>query len=214
MGAKITFDADEREFVVTQAPVDGVITIDVNVDLYSDGKEDWQDDGSFPDLSKMQFPIDAIGGNQFGAKTLGASYLIKYGWHFKPFEADHTMLIVGNIGTETGWELVQDTVGSFRVRIEHEVSTLVEVVETGVSGLTAAESIQLQRIDDGVFGQKVLRISLNPATLPGYMLLFDDTATPVILGHKELWDDEAQTVGWSDLKSIFFEGRTVPGLPP
>ncbi len=214
MGAKITFDAGEREFVVTQAPVGGVITINVQVDLYSDAKEDWQDDGTFPDLAKMEFPITPIGGDQFGAKTLGASYLILNGWHFKPFEADHTMLIVGNIGTETGGELVQDTIGAFRVRVENEVSTLVEVVETGVSGLTAAESTQLQRIDDGIFGQKVLRISLNPATLPGYMLLYNDDATPLILGHKELWDDEAQTVGWSDLKSIFFEGRTVPGLPP
>jgi hypothetical protein len=214
MGAKITFDASEREFVVTQAPVDGVITIDVNVDLYSDGKEDWQDDGTFPDLAKMQFPIDAIGGNQFGAKTLGASYLIKYGWHFKPFEADHTMLIVGNIGTETGWELVQDTVGTFRVRIENEVSTLVEVSETGVSGLTAEESAQITRIDAGIFGQKILRISTNPATLPGYMLLYGDEATPVLIGHKELWDDELFAVGWSDLQSIYFEGRTVLGPPP
>jgi len=146
--------------------------------------------------------------------VIGSWWIVQYGWHFKPFEADHTMRLIGNIATAAGWELVQDTVGAFRVRVENEVSTLVEVVQTGISGLTAAESTQLQRNDDGIFGQKVLRISLDPATLPGYMLLYNDEATPLILGHKELWDDEAQTVGWSDLKSIFFEGRTVPGLPP
>lgn len=214
MGAKITFDAAEREFVVTQAPVAGVIEINVQVDLYSDAKEDWQDDGTFPDLAKMQFPIVPIGGDAFGAKTLGASYLVKHGWHFKPFEADHTMLILGNIGTETGSELVQDTVGAFRVRIEHEVSTLVELVQTAISGLTAAESAQLQRIDDGVFGQKVLRISTNPATLPGFLLLYDDAGTPVLLGHKELWADEAKTVGWDDTSTIYFEGPLVAGPPP
>jgi hypothetical protein len=56
--------------------------------------------------------------------TLGISYLILYGWHFKPYEADHTMRLVGNIGTDAGWELVHDTAGPYRVRVENEVSAL------------------------------------------------------------------------------------------
>lgn len=212
MGAKITFDAAEREFVVTQAPVDGVITIDVQVDLYSDGKEDWLSD---PTLDVMQFPINPVGGDQFGLLgVIGKWWIVQYGWHFKPFEADHTFRLVGNIATAAGWELVQDTVGAFRVRVENEVSTLVEVVQSAVSGLTAAESASLQRIDNGVFGQKVLRISTDPATLPGFLLLYDDAGTPVLLGHKELWADEAKTVGWDDTSTIYFEGPLVAGPPP
>jgi len=212
MGAKITFDAAEREFVVTQAPVNGVITIDVQVDLYSDGKEDWLTD---PTLDVMQFPINPVGGDQFGLLgVIGSWWIVQYGWHFKPFEADHTMRLIGNIATAAGWELVQDTVGAFRVRVENEVSTLVEVVQTGISGLTAVESTQLQRIDDGVFGQKVLRISTDPATLPGFLLLYDDAGTPVLIGHKELWADEAKTLGWDDTSTIYFEGPLVAGPPP
>ena len=88
------------------------------------------------------------------------------------------------------------------------------ITATGISGLTAAESAQLQRIDDGVFGQKILQVSLNPASLPGFLVLYDDAATPVVLGHKELWADEAKTIGWADTTSIFFEGALIAGPPP
>lgn len=129
MAAKITFDATNRKFVVTQAPdVNGVIEIDCQIDLYSDGKEDWQDDVSFPDLAKMQFPVKPIGGDDFGRKVLGASYLIRHGWSFKPYEADHTFRIVGNVGTQFGWELVDDTVGAYRVRVENDVSSIVSLL--------------------------------------------------------------------------------------
>ena len=131
MGAKITFDATNRKFVVTEPPnAQGFIEIDLQVDLYSDAKEDWADDSTYPALAKMLFPIDAIGGNAFGSETLGISYLIKHGWSFKPYEADHTFRIIGNIGTETGWELVEDTVGSYRVRVENQVSSIVTNLTT------------------------------------------------------------------------------------
>lgn len=126
MGAKITFDPTNRKFVVTEPPdANGRIEIDLQVDLYSDAKEDWQD--NIGGVASMLFPIDAIGGNAFGAKTLAVSYLIKYGWSFKPYEADHTLVLQGNVGTEEGWELVDDTIGSYRVRIENDVSSIVSL---------------------------------------------------------------------------------------
>ena len=152
MGAKITFDPANREFVCVGPPVDGVIEIDLQVDLYSDAKEDWANYATYPDLSSTMFPILAIGGNAFGDLTLGVSYLILHGWHFRPYEADHTLRLVGNIGTAEGWELVHDTVGSYRVRVENQVSALVELRTTGVSGLTTEESQALLDIDANIDG--------------------------------------------------------------
>jgi len=144
MGAKITFDATNRKFVVIEPPdSEGVIEIDLQIDLYSDAKEDWQNDSSFPALSGMQFPIEAIGGNPFGAKTLGISYLIKHGWAFKPYEADHKMVLVGNIGTQTGWELVDDTIGAYRVRVENDVSSIVSLQNAGSIELDASRARKL-----------------------------------------------------------------------
>lgn len=140
MGAKITFDPYEREFVCIGPPVDGVIEINLNEDVYSDGKRDWVDSGSYPLLSNMKFPVDAKGGEPFGAIILGDSYLIVNGWRFRPYEADHTLRLVGNVGKDDGEELVNDTVGAYRVRVENVVSAIVEVRESGVSGLTPTES--------------------------------------------------------------------------
>ena len=41
MGQKVTFYPVTQIIQVDIAPVDGVIDLDVKVDLYSDGKEDW-----------------------------------------------------------------------------------------------------------------------------------------------------------------------------
>jgi hypothetical protein len=131
MGAKITFDATNRRFVVVGPPdSEGIIEIDLQIDLYSDAVEDWKNP-AYSDLAGMNFPIDAIGGNPFGAKTLGISYLIKNGWAFTPYEADHKMVLIGNIGTQTGWELVDDTIGAYRVRVENDVSAIVSLQNAG-----------------------------------------------------------------------------------
>ncbi len=136
MGAKIAFDAANRKFVVTQPPdVNGVIEIDIQVDLYSDGKEDWKNE-AYPGIANMRFPVNAIGGDQFGREKLGISYLILNGWSFKPYEADHTFRLIGNIGTSGDWELVDDTIGQYRVRVENKVSSIVSLAN--VTALEAA----------------------------------------------------------------------------
>ena len=149
MGAKITFDATNRKFVVLGPPNnEGVIEIDLQIDLYSDGKEDWLDDVTYPDLSKVQFPVDAIGGQQFGAETLAVSYLILHGWTFKPYEGDHTLRLVGNIGTAEGWELVDDTIGNYRVRVENRVSSINTLSDTSfLQGATYGGSVAVDVVN-------------------------------------------------------------------
>lgn len=214
MGTKITFEPVNREFVVTVAPVNGVVEINAQVDLYSDAKEDWLTD---PTLNEMRFPITPIGGNPFGSLTIGESYLITDGWKFAPYEADHTMRIVGNVGTEAGWELVQDTVGAYRVRVENEVSAIVELRETGVSGLTSQESQALIDIDTNVD-----TLTTDVATLLAAQDLTNEQAAArhttsrstgkVILRNAtamrrweaDAWEDEARSVpyGTNDDKGI------------
>lgn len=88
------------------------------------------------------------------------------------------------------------------------------------SGLDAGQDAKLTGIYDGVFGQKIMRVSVAPLAsdpggpLPGFMLLYDAQAVPVLMGHKELWEDEAMTIGWSDEDTIYFEGVLTAGPPP
>ena len=74
MTAKITFDAGNKIIVPTGPPSsDGIIALDAQVDLYSDGKEEWLVDSS---LAKMKFPIEPIGGRVVAPGKLGTTYLL------------------------------------------------------------------------------------------------------------------------------------------
>jgi len=126
MGNKVIFDPIERLIIITSLPVDGVITIDVNTDIYSDGKEDWLIDTN---LTKMIFPIGVVGGDPISdSKNLGATFFVKNGWKIKPYEDNHTLIIVGNIYSDDGTSPFVSTDGTFNVSIQREVSNIIDGV--------------------------------------------------------------------------------------
>jgi hypothetical protein len=176
MGAKVTFDPVTRSIIVTQAPVGGVIVLDVKVDLYSDGKEDWL---ATPALQKLRFPIEPIGGNLVPGRVIGDSYVLNYGWSIKPWEASHDLTIVGNLFTQFP-PLVDPSIGGYMVRVESIVSTLVEIR----SDVSSAADLSLMR----KIGTN--RLVTDPTT--GLMTLYDDDNVTVV----KVWDiyeDVAET---------------------
>lgn len=176
MATKVTFDPTTRSINVTQAPVNGVVTLNVKEDLYSEGKDDWR---TIPTLQGSYFPIEPLGGNTIPIGVLGDSYILQRGWHIHPYEADHELVIEGNLFPEIG-ELVADTVGSYRVVVTRQVSTLVEVRTDTTS---AADLALLRKIMDN-------RFVTDPVT--GKATLYDDDGvTP--LREWNLWEDTGQT---------------------
>lgn len=165
MAAKVTFDAATRRIIVTQAPdANGVINLNVKVDLYSDAKEDWL---ATPSLQGMAFPIDPKGGDLVPIGVLGDSYILRGGWKIQPYETDHTLVIEGNLFPEAD-PLVVDTIGAYRVEVKQQVSTLVEV---RTDTTAAADLALMRRILDN-------RIESDPNT--GKLTLYDDDGvTPI-----------------------------------
>ncbi len=124
MAAKVTFDAINKIIQVTIAPVGGVVTLDVKIDIYSDGKEDWLASSV---LSKRKFPVRAVGGDALpGSKTLGSTFFLLYGWKIRPYESSHTLYINGNLYSEDGSSPYTSTVGTFNIAIVSSVSSLVD----------------------------------------------------------------------------------------
>ena len=128
MGLKKTADPVTRIIQVDIAPVleagDYVIDLDVQVDLYSDLKEDWV---STPALRKLKFPIRAVGGDPLpGSKVLGDTYFIRSDWKIAPYEANHRFRVNGNFYSEDGTSPFNITQGAFNVFLEHTVSNLVD----------------------------------------------------------------------------------------
>lgn len=137
MAAKVTWDYANRLIVPIGPPVSGSITLNVQEDIYSEGKEAWHS-GSV--LNGFYFPVEAIGGQVVSAGKLGTTYLLTNGWHIKPYEASHQFNIEGNIYTDDGSALVQPPSGSYTVQVNLRISTLVETVEISTgSGLSTDE---------------------------------------------------------------------------
>lgn len=125
MGQKVTFDAATKIINVTLAP-DGndEVYLDAKVDLYSDGKEDWQTDAT---LNKLRFPLSAVGGNPLpGSKELGSTFFLASDWKIKPYESSHRLIVNGNLYSQDGSSPFVTTDGAFNIFLEQQVSSLVD----------------------------------------------------------------------------------------
>jgi hypothetical protein len=149
VGAKLYADTTEKTLVVTLAPDgNGRVYVNTQVDVWSDLIEDWETTLA---LRRFTFPVIAIGGQTISTGKLGTSYVLREPWQFAPYEADHEFVIDGNLATELeSTILVRASVGGYTVAAKEKVSTLVEVVETGTSGLTTEEAAALAQIDGRV----------------------------------------------------------------
>lgn len=100
MGAKVTFDTSVKEIIVTQAPdVNGFIDLNVQVDIYSDGKEDWV---ATPSLRPFTFPVQPIGGVTTADGKQGTLYILLSPWKLRLYDADHELRLDGVLRTDDG----------------------------------------------------------------------------------------------------------------
>jgi len=126
MGAKVTFDPTTYEIQVTLAPSSGIITLDFRRDIYSDGKEDWR---VIDALSKHAFPIRAVGGDPLpGSLALDPTFFISAPWRILPYDADHELIVVGNVYREDGASIVKTRPG------RTIIATLATTFSAGASG--------------------------------------------------------------------------------
>lgn len=144
MGQKVTFNPITKIIQVDVAPVGGIVDLDIKVDVYSDGKEDWRASAS---LFKYRFPLRAVGGDLTPTGALGSTFFLDPGWKIRPYEADHRFAVSGNFFSEDGTSPFTTTIGNYNVFLEQALSNLVDQVSTG-SGLDAGQDAMLTAIHD------------------------------------------------------------------
>jgi len=139
MAAKWTADWENRIFILKP----GVVELDVQVDLYSDWKEEVQLD----DNMKWAPALRAVGGDPISdVQNLGSTYFLINGWKIRPQEADHELLIVGNLYTDPyGESTVIPTLGTYTVLVTHRVSNLVDA---SVARLDLTQLLQAVYVDE------------------------------------------------------------------
>jgi hypothetical protein len=91
MGVKVSFDPVNKFIIVNS----GISELNVQVDIYSDAKEDWRTDSN---LQKFQFPFRPIGGDSITVdKIVTPRYFLLPPWVIKPDERNHELLITGDL---------------------------------------------------------------------------------------------------------------------
>lgn len=113
-------------------------------DLYSR----WKDWVLLSDNAKyLPAFADSVGGNALGGGSfLGQYFFIQNGWQIRPQEADHTLVVTGNLfAIPDTADPFAATVGSFNVKVKQEVSSLTQAVSSG-SGLSTEQAVMLDEL--------------------------------------------------------------------
>lgn len=117
MAAKLTWDFTNKLIILDQVAPDGngFVEIDVQVDLYSDWKEDFQGSPSYN--RGVLIPWRATGGDELTpTKNIGGFYFLQNGWKIRPYEADHVLILSGNLYVEPSTaQVFEPTVGDYTV---------------------------------------------------------------------------------------------------
>ena len=115
MAVKVTYDVTSTPKLIRVK--DGITEIDVQIDLYSDSKEDWI---ASSDLIKFTFPFTVVGGEALTAtKSKTPTYFLSPDWRIKPFEGDHELEVVGDLYSQSSppEDLFITTSGAFTASV-------------------------------------------------------------------------------------------------
>lgn len=150
MAAKVFFDVANRFIELIEPPVNGVASIDLRVDVYSDGKEDWELNVNGERAHRFPFVTSqTAGGPTTGGRTEPIFFRQRNGvegWRILPYDADHTLFVNGTlVPQDSSLPLVSPRAGRTILIITDgsEVAGL-----TQGNALSEIEQAQLALIDD------------------------------------------------------------------
>lgn len=222
MAVKWTIDNLNKLFILKA----GVTDIDVEVDLYSDWKEEYK----LSNNSAFPIAMRSIGGDPVTAvKDAGATFFMVNGWRIRPDEANHTLNIVGNLFADpAGESVVVNTVGAFNVRVEMFVSNLVDAVTSRVDLTQLLPAVFIDTVN-GTPGTAVgigtptnpvdnitdaatiaARDNLREYRFRGPLTLNDDLPDWTLIGLSSIANDELDLNGF-DTSSTKIIGAKVTG---
>jgi hypothetical protein len=135
MAEKVTFEGDMKHIHCEP----GVTSLNILEDVYSAWKR-WI---ALSDNSKYPQAFSVIGGEPtIGALRTGTTFFLMNGWKIKPQEANHTLIIDGNLFTTDGSDPITATEGTYNVLVRINNSNLVDTVATG-SGVTQQDKVDI-----------------------------------------------------------------------
>ena len=156
----ITFDGPNK--VISYDDAGASVTIEAR-DLYSRWK-DWLAVGN------AQYPpaFRTIGGDPLGGAVQAGDYYFLNnadGWRLRPKEADHELVIVGNLyGENPALPVFAATLSTFNVLVQRSLSSLTQTVAVG-SGLDPTQDTRLAELHRRLGLESGTPVVVTPTTL-------------------------------------------------
>jgi len=146
----ISIDPDLRIFDVTKVPVGGLSSIDAQIDIYSDLKEDWF---NTPSLQGLRFPMRTFGDFKNPTDQIGPYIFVNngLGWRFRGYDLDHELSVLGN--------LVPEDV-TIPLWLARPGRTILINQEQSAQALTVQQALLSESVEGNLDVQDVLRIML------------------------------------------------------
>lgn len=112
---------------------------------------DWIAEG---DNAKYLPAFRAVGGDDLGGGlSIPPYYFLLNGWRVRPMEANHNLIITGNLFVEGGGVPVVQTIGTFQVNVNYTVPVQAQGIST--SGSTGLSPSDIQAIADAVWSKQL-----------------------------------------------------------
>lgn len=177
----VTFDGPNK--IITEIDAGGDNTLDV-AEIYSE----WKVWATLSDNLKFEQAMSIVGGDEISAtQSLGFSVFMENGWRIRPAESSHKLTLVGNIFTrEAGESVFVDTIGSFNVNTETQVSSLIDIVNLETSLANLEVDIALIR---AMTVNNVVITNTDPLTVT----VFDTDGTTVVATYEITTDGLQRT---------------------
>lgn len=93
------------------------------------------------DNAKFLPAFSVVGGDPLGGGLFVASYFfLENGWRIRPMEANHLLIIDGNVSVKGGGSPVVQTLGTFNVSVQYTVPVQAQGISTS-GGSTDANAV-------------------------------------------------------------------------
>ena len=134
----ITFDPAAKRIILDSASATAT-------EIYSR----WVDWATQSDNAKYGMVIRQVGSDDLGGGlSIPPYYFLQGAWRVRPMEANHLLILTGNLFVEGGGQPVVNTLGAFNVSVQYTVPVQAQAFSTSGGGSSATPS----QIADAVWG--------------------------------------------------------------
>lgn len=102
----------------------------------------WEDWALLSDNAKYGAAMTHVGGDDLGGGLFIPNYFfLQNGWRVRPMEANHSLIITGNLFVAGGGVPVVNTLGNYNVAVQYTVPVQAQGIATSGGSGPTAESI-------------------------------------------------------------------------